>query len=334
MGYDITRQSLGWTLFFFAALALLFWACSALSPAPAGVPEGTAMPLGRLLARLSGSRPLLAEALAVLLALWNGLMIVRIISRNMILLERTYMPVVVYLVVACGSGFGAAMLAPLAASALMIGSFDRMMVSFRRVVTYSSLFNSSIQAGLALLVEPHTLVYALSLPVALVVFKKGWRDWIVCWTGWLLPMAIASYVYWGMGYRFDRLARLFAESVAGGFSGGGFPAGWSDPALLAFWGICVVVTGFSLVAFFRRAATMRTRAYRSFVYFLWILFFSALLFVYPGRSAADFPLIAAPLAVIIPTYFNRRGGWLPDVIYLLLLGSAVAYNLLALAGVR
>ena len=34
MGYDVTRQGLGWTLFFFALLLLLFWKHSLAEPVP------------------------------------------------------------------------------------------------------------------------------------------------------------------------------------------------------------------------------------------------------------------------------------------------------------
>lgn len=78
------------------------------------------------------------------------------------------------------------------------------------------------------------------------------------------------------------------------------------------------MTVLSLVALWRRSGTMRTRAYKSSVYFLWILFFSLLPLAAPGRAMTDLVLPAAPLAVVMPAYFNRRSGWIPDAVYLLL----------------
>ena len=77
---------------------------------------------------------------------------------------------------------------------------------------------------------------------------------------------------------------------------------------------------------------MRTRAYKSSVYFLWILFFSLLPLAAPGRAMTDLVLPAAPLAVVMPAYFSRRSGWIPDAVYLLLFGSVICYGLLSWAG--
>ena len=52
----------------------------------------------------------------------------------------------------------------------------------------------------------------------------------------------------------------------------------------------------------------------------------------PGRAMTDLVLPAAPLAVVMPAYFNRRSGWIPDAVYLLLFGSVVCYGLLSWAG--
>ena len=77
--------------------------------------------------------------------------------------------------------------------------------------------------------------------------------------------------------------------------------------------MCLTVTVLSLVALWRRSGTMRTRAYKSSVYFLWILFFSLLPLAAPGRAMTDLVLPAAPLAVVMPAYFNRRSGWIPPM---------------------
>lgn len=50
MGYDVTRQGLGWTLFFFALLLLLFWKHSLAEPVPFDPLSAGDMPLGAVLA--------------------------------------------------------------------------------------------------------------------------------------------------------------------------------------------------------------------------------------------------------------------------------------------
>lgn len=80
----------------------------------------------------------------------------------------------------------------------------------------------------------------------------------------------------------------------GAFAGPGFDLPTIRPALWVFWSMCLTVTVLSLVALWRRSGTMRTRAYKSSVYFLWILFFSLLPLAAPGRAMTDLVLPAAP----------------------------------------
>ena len=62
------------------------------------------------------------------------------------------------------------------------------------------------------------------------------------------------------------------------------------------------------------------------------LVFCVLRWAAAGRAMSDLVLPAAPVAVVMPAYFNRRSGWIPDAVYLLLFGSVVCYGLLSWAG--
>ena len=142
MGYDVTRQGLGWTLFFFALLLLLFWKHSLAEPVPFDPLSAGDMPLGTVLAGVARRLPVFSGILSALLAFAGGVVLTRIVSRNMILLERTYMPILLYPAVGCSAYFGPESLPALAASFLTIASFDTMLVSFRRTARFGSLFNA------------------------------------------------------------------------------------------------------------------------------------------------------------------------------------------------
>ncbi len=193
MGYDVTRQGLGWTLFFFALLLLLFWKRSLAEPVPFDPLSAGDMPLGAVLAGVARRLPVFSGILSALLAFAGGVVLTRIVSRNMILLERTYMPILLYPAVGCSAYFGPESLPALAASFLTIASFDTMLVSFRRTARFGSLFNATILAGAALLVWSHTIVYVLLLPFALVVFKRSGREWIVAWSECCCPGDLLVY---------------------------------------------------------------------------------------------------------------------------------------------
>ena len=104
---EITRLNLSWTLLFFGLFLGLFWGRSELLPTAAG---GADMPLGSLLNRFSATYPIAAKTLAAVLLFLNSILLLRIVSRNMILTDRSYMPIIVYLLVAAGCGFGSSAL--------------------------------------------------------------------------------------------------------------------------------------------------------------------------------------------------------------------------------
>ncbi|MDD3108525.1 MAG: hypothetical protein PHV49_04860 [Alistipes sp.] len=326
----IPRQNLGWTLFGFSLLCLLFWVRWGYAPVAAEGMVQSDMPLGRLLHQFSLQFPLWSHGATIGVIFWNSVLLIRIISRNMILTDRSYLPMIVYLWIIGGCYLGSGSLETAVTSLILISAFGRMLNSFRRVVQYGSLFNSALLTGIALLIWSHTIVYVPLLGVALILFKKESREWIVALAGVILPLLICSYVYWGMGKPFDLLFVELRDGVQEAFLSEGFIRSLPSIPLLVFWGGMVLTLGFSCVTFWQRADTLRTRAYKSYLYFLWILLFSALPMIAPGRSWLDFSLLAAPLSILIPSYLKRSFGWIPNLLYLLLGGSIILYNLLPL----
>lgn len=347
MQVDLTRHSLGWTLLLFAGLTLLFWIRSLAAPLPEVATFSTQMPLGIWIDRFGHACPLwIKNLLIVLIVFWNGLLLTRLMSRNMLVLERTYMPFILYLLVACGLSFGRAPLAPYVAAGLLVSAFDLMIGSFRRVVVYAKSFDSALLTGLSILVYGPAALYALLLPCALLLFRKDWREWLTCLTGLFLPFLIASYVYWGLGESFGHLGERWWQEICERLAA---PFYWQQSSellsssisalgeretltlLITAWTPLVLVTGIALAVFILRTQNMRTRPYKTYLYFIWILVFSLILLLTPGGSMSDLPLVAAPLAIVIPNFFTRFGGWIGNLTYLLLLGCIILYNLLILA---
>lgn len=323
---NIIRLSLGWTLLLFFLLLILFWTNAGLEPASAAG-FSMDMPLGILLERFSTDKPVTGALLCSILIFINSGLLIRIVSRNMILADRSYLPIIFYVTIGAGCMLGYNSLPVFVLSFFLIGAYGLMLSSFRRTVRYGDLFNSTLLTGMALLVWSHAIVYLFLLPISLVIFKKDGRGWIVALTGYVLPLAICSYVYWGMGYPILYVFERLWNGITGMFVTEFSPVGWLHPALLLFWGISLVVGVLSVISSIKRVSTMRTRTYKAFVYFLWILICSLLPFCLPGRSLLDCVLLAVPMAILIPLYFIRHQNLIAQIIYLLLLGCIIVYNL-------
>ena len=194
------------------------------------------MPLGSLLNRFSATYPIAAKTLAAVLLFLNSILLLRIVSRNMILTDRSYMPIIVYLLVAAGCGFGSSALGAITVSLLAVCSFDQMLGSFRRAVQYGKLFNAALLAGLAPLVWSHAVVYAFLLPVSLILFKKR-RPRMDRGMGRLF-VAVGDLLVrlLGMGYPFGHVTGLLAGNLGNLLAGGDFPDVLRHPELPVFWG--------------------------------------------------------------------------------------------------
>ncbi|MFQ8804995.1 MAG: hypothetical protein ACLR8Y_07785 [Alistipes indistinctus] len=201
MKVDITRQNLASTLLLSAALCLVLWHRYAAAPIEALPGTALRMPLGGLLRGWGEALPDPLRNLAALGMLFiGGIWITRLIARNMILLERTYMPAIIFLIVGCGSWYDPTALDLFAATLLMIGSFDRTIGSFRREVVYTHIFNASLLLGIALLTYAPAAVYIPLLPVALVLSASGGaRMDRRAGRPLVLPTAICSYVWRALG---------------------------------------------------------------------------------------------------------------------------------------
>lgn len=364
MQLDIVRQPLSLTLLLLALLLALFWGSG--DAGPAGVRERQALPAavmreaagpadraegraekngtgaGEDTATRAAARAMPLEALlapgsvppgfpyrlgtAALLFL-AALLVTRIVTRNMVLVVRTYLPALFFAVVASGFYRPDNGAASAVAALLLIAGSDRLIAGFRRKASFDPLFRGAFLLGTAPLVAAPAVLFFPAVPVAVVLFRRNGHEAAVALIGYVLPLLVCSYVYWGMGYPFGHVGEMLAGALT-------TPAA-SDMLTLraglwrmALAALLLLLTALSIVSFAGHAAQMRTRARRIFLYFIYMLVPGAGLFLLPGRSPEMFALLAVPLAVIAPNFFVRHTGALPALLYLSLLLCAAAVRFL------
>lgn len=349
MQFDIVRQPLSLTLLLLTLLLILFWSGgnsgettgdermtpttkTVLPTSPGTVTveqeveiNAPVMPLGALLSPTE--KGFLYRFGTAVLFFLGAILVTRIVTRNMVLVVRTYLPILFFVIVALGfylpeNGLASAITALL----LIIGS-DRLIAGFRRKASFDPLFRGAFLLGTAPLIVAPSVLYFLAVPAAVILFRRDGREATVALIGYLLPFLICSYVYWGLGYPFGHIGQQLVEALS-------TPSGWHPFTLHAgLWrmilaAVLLLLTLFSLLSFAGHAAQTRTRARRIFLYFIYLLLPTAGLFLLPGRSPEILALTAVPLAVILPNYFVRHTGLLPTLFYLLLLFSTVAIRIL------
>lgn len=327
MGIDITRQPLSIVLTQFFLLMMLFWGRAELYPNPLeGISIASGFALGGIFDAFVSDYHQLGRLLTMSVVFVNAMLITRIVTRNMVITTRTYIPSLIYLAVSSGI-FVSYDISGYIASMLIISGSDYLICSFRRVASFDDLFKGGLFFGLAPLFCFETLLLLVAMITAMIIFKRTVRETVVAFAGFMFPLLTYSYVYWGMGYSFSHIAVWGWQSVEwlGNY---GVIVGNIEVVHLVFISILILVGFLSIAAFVINARNMRNRAYRIFIYFLWLLLLCAMLFAMPFRSSTGYSLVAIALSVIIPYYFVRYHNYFSTTLYTLLMLSIIAANTL------
>ena len=345
MQFDIVRQPLSLTLLLLALLLVLFWSSGKSGEAEGNeqiapttrtalhVPSDTvtveentkmdipSMPLERLLSPAVKGFPYHFGAVALFFL--SALLITRIVTRNMVLVVRTYLPALFFVIVALGFYLPENRLGSAITTLLLIIGSDRLIAGFRRKASFDPLFRGAFLLGTMPLIFAPSVLFFLMIPVAAILFRRDGHETTVALFGYILPFLICSYIYWGMGYSFGYIGQMLIKTL---FTPLGEPLFTIQAGLwrIILAVILLLLMTLSLISFARNAAQTRTRARRIFLYFIYMLLPVAGLFLLPSRSTDIFTLAAVPLAVILPNYFVRHTGNLPALLYLLMLCCAIA----------
>lgn len=325
---SIVRRSAGFTLFLWMVLVFLFMQWERPELPASGFfshDEVSAMPLYIWLASLQAHLNIfVVQSLNFLLAFVNGFILMRLMVRNMVIQERSYLPVLIFLIAAFGTVSNSFSLIGNLVALLLIVSIDTMLASFRREIVLGKVFNSAFLAGTVMIIYPGAVIYIPILFCGMILLRKGGKEWLACLAGVVLPFLLCSYIFWALGGGVSDIGCILFSEVSARFDGAILTVAEPGPLPLALWGSALLLTAASLVYFIRGSKAIRTRPYKTVFYFFWIQFFTTLLLVAPGRKASDLFLMAVPLSVIIPFYLLRNNSTFATILYILFLVSAFA----------
>lgn len=325
MSIDFTRPNLFRALLYFLLLYLLFRSREWFVAEPAVFADVAMGSPGVWLAGFFENHPVWKEIFLFVVMFSTAFSITRILSRNLIYLERTFVPVMIYPLVALGYSSSPATPVVALAALLLVFAVDNIIKAYKQEANSGFFLNASVALGTALLIYPAAVVFFFLLPVGFILFRQSWRSVIVALFGYFFPIALYSYIQWGMGYPFMETAVEMFFAILRSDSGGGlFRMGIWEYVLSGFF---LFLTVFALIEFFRGQTKIRRRTLRGFVTFSWTLLFALSLFALPCRSVDMFPLLAVPLAAVIPAAFNRKSGWFPNLLYILMIWIVLSYNL-------
>lgn len=244
-----------------------------------------------------------ARTLCVFLIFYSGVTLGRMTVRYSLYSLHTYLAIPLYGFFACGlfvsSGFAVEYLS----GALLVLSLNSFYASFRSGdYGFGAIFRGSLCIGIIPLIYTPALVLFLVIPLAVFLFKRSAREFLVASIGYLFPLFVICYLNWAMDGAFVTPVLVLFKAFIGV---GDFWILNLDSMSLAM--LCVTLLLFLCagVCYFLDiyAAGPKSRSILLFNLSLFIVI-GSMLFM-PCASAASVAMLAIPIAVVLPLLFVR-----------------------------
>lgn len=317
---DITRQPL--LLALATSLALTVLGLSFRLPFNVPLPEvSIETPLGALLAGFQRSHHVWSVVAVFLTAITSAYLVTRSSVRHNLYTRRTYIAMVMFSLCTCclfGCEEWLRSWATLLALQLACRNFES---GFRRSYAFGEMFRGAFFLGLVPLLYAPAATVLVSLPLMIFLFHRPVREVPVIVVGACLPLAISSYVWWGMGYELGYVTeRTIAAATAE--SGYSLFGGAQLFDLLAMGAVLFVVL-MSLGVYMIELGALKFKARRIHVFYISIAVLTLTSSLAAGSDCCTWLLLSLPIAVLMPLLFVRTEARLSMVAYLMLVTFAV-----------
>ena len=161
----------------------------------------------------------------------------------------------------------------------------------------------------------------LILPLAILLFKRTFREAVVAAAGLILPLLTACYVSWGMGDEFTAPVMTLADALVSGVPLWIFK-GLPLPSLVM---LCVIaaLALTALLFFLSDIYAAGTKPRFILIFNTGILAMTLALLCTPSVTPEAFTLTAVPAALLFPVFFVRIDRRIALPVYLILLAASV-----------
>lgn len=332
MNFDLTRSNLFATTLYSLVLLVVFWGSgSSIAGSVAQIANPDPYMISSAIEQTITLYPHLFQTLSALLAFVCSMMVARLVVRNVLYLERTYMPSLLFVIISSSFYVAGESFLPLSVAFLLLLALSLIFRSYSVKNLATGIYLTvGFYFGLAALIYPASAYLILMLPVGLATFRiSNIKEGVSCLVGLLLPMGLFLYTLWSFGGDVAlELERYFGELA------------WHDniTAIIdhltildyTMIGVLVVLVLFSYVIFLTSRKKYKLRGAMSYNYLVCFCIWSIIvMLVSPARTLYLLPIVAVPLSVVIPTYFaSRRPTFLSNFLYALLILSAIAIHII------
>lgn len=326
---DVIRQPLGVIIVTFVVLMIIVIIRAAIMPYPAEMETTADMPLGQLIDGLFHTA-VTSSVTVFCIAFINATLLTSIIVKYSVSVVNTYLPMIIYTMTAYGIYVPLNSVSAAIASLLLIASCAEMIAGFRRSYQFGHTFKSAFYLGIIPIIYAPAAILILILPITLILYDRTVREAGGAVVGLLLPFLLCATGWWYAGESWNYLPTQLYEGFMSSDPFISFFGSFIESTITTKIYLClyIALTLYSVFIIFRKLTSMRTRARKIYLHFLWLLLLCLGLLFTPGGNIISLGLLAVPGGVLASTFFIRHSGWLHLGIYLLLLGLVFTINIL------
>lgn len=332
MNFDLTRSNLFATMFYSIVLLVVFWSSgSSLAEPSVFSMNADQTVVSMYLDRFIVQNPFLSRVMSASLAFVCSIMVARLAIRNVVFLERTYMPSMLFVIIASAFYNSGESLLPLLVSVLLIRAVSEIFKSYMiKDLASGHYLVIGFYFGLSAVLYPPSAYMAIMLYGGLASFRLGsFKEWVSATVGLLLPLSLMLYVVWFVGGDAQRELLAFLGEL-NWHNDIGRVARHFTLVDYTFVGTITLLVLLSVVVFIRSKKNYKLRSRLAYNYlFAMMLWTMVVMLVSPVRSLYMLPIAAIGASALIPAYFaSRKPTFLSNFLYSLLILSAIAIHVI------
>jgi hypothetical protein len=332
MKLDASRQPFVFSAAMGVLMAALFVFRRLTMPYPVEETFTGGMPLASMLAAFGVAHPWWCAAVVLILTVWTLLIVVQLTVKYAPVTGRNYLPIQMFIMVSGGILVSGEILAAVAAAWLLVHAVRQFIFSLHKEYRFTEVFRAGLYLGIIPLLYAPSVPLLVLLPMAMVIFRRTFREGLVCLVGAVTAIPVAGFVHWAMGesawFIYDEIWQRITEGEMFGFLDGvpSTSMGIAGGAMLL---LSLIAALWSLAH--KKGA--RKKQYR-FVLFLTLMLVVLLgTLAIPGSSATVLPLVAVSMSLSVSYAFSDKGtSIISSLIYCVVLVAVFALNLLPVLG--
>lgn len=307
-----------------AAVAAICFVRFATAPFDNEAAAAVQAPLARILGSFASAWPVTAVIMAAAVAVAAGAVVGHMCTTLEIYSVKSFLPMPLYGVLACGIFISSNPLAASAASLMTALALMYLCYGYLSDRSLPMMLYAGLSLGTIPLLESAATPWVVFAVVAAIpIFALSLRE-ITVLTAALLFMPVAvCYISWACGGEFSEpLATLLAGIAE---PSGIDTFGRDAAAALALCGVAAFIMCGSVFVFIDNRFAVAAKPRRILIYILLLATTCAVLLFLPSSTPALFAVAAVPASAVMPILFTRLGGKDAVRLYILLFATLLLH---------